>query len=112
MTGTDGTPRTDQTLEGTTPRTNDVTPTPVTNDTHIDATNDYDVPVATEVAETTPRRSRRLFIGLGIAGVTAAVVAGIAVGARSVFAAGRRGKHGDAGGGVPGQAQEIGRAHV
>ena len=105
MTGRDSTPRNDQNLEGTTPQTNGVTPTPVTNDSHIDATNDYDVPVATEVAETTPRRSRRLFIGLGVAGVAAAVVAGIAVGARSVFAAGRRGKHGDAAGGATGQAQ-------
>ena len=101
MTGIDGTSRNDQNPEGTTPEAPETTATPAAHETQVDTTA-HDVAGPTEA---TPRRSRRLFIGLGIAGVTAAVVAGIAVGARSVFAAGRRGKHGDAAGGATGQAQ-------
>ena len=92
MTGRDGTSRNDQNPDGTTPEAPETTATPAAHESQVDTT------------EATPRRSRRLLIGLGVAGVTAVVVAGVAVGARSVFAAGRRGKHG-AGGGMPGQAQ-------
>ena len=93
MTGIDGTSRNNQNPDGTTPEAPETTATPAAHESQVDTT------------EATPRRSRRLLIGLGVAGVTAVVVAGVAVGARSVFAAGRRGKHGDAGGGMPGQAQ-------
>ncbi|MFM7196510.1 MAG: dioxygenase [Chloroflexota bacterium] len=92
MTGIDGTSRNNQNPDGTTPEAPETTATPAAHESQVDTT------------EATPRRSRRLLIGLGVAGVTAVVVAGVAVGARSVFAAGRRGKHG-AGGGMPGQAQ-------
>jgi protocatechuate 3,4-dioxygenase beta subunit len=92
MTGIDGTSRNNQNPDGTTPEAPETTATPAAHGSQVDTT------------EATPRRSRRLLIGLGVAGVTAVVVAGVAVGARSVFAAGRRGKHG-AGGGMPGQAQ-------
>lgn len=93
MTGRDGTSRNNQNPDGTTPEAPETTATPAAHESQVDTT------------EATPRRSRRLLIGLGVAGVTAVVVAGVAVGARSVFAAGRRGKHGDAGGGMLGQAQ-------
>ena len=105
MTGTDGTPRNDQTPVGTTPETPEATAPPARHETPVETTAAHDVP---EPAEATPRRSRRLFIGLGAAGLAAAVVAGIAVGARSVFASGRRGKHGDAAGGAQGHAQGNG----
>jgi protocatechuate 3,4-dioxygenase beta subunit len=101
MTGTDGTPRNDQTPEGRTPDAPETTAIPEPYVTPVeDTTHD-----ATGPTEAAPRRSRRLFIGLGVAGVAAAVVVGIAVGARSVFAAGRRGRHGDTAGGATGQAQ-------
>jgi protocatechuate 3,4-dioxygenase beta subunit len=106
MTGTDGTTRTDQTPGDTTLQTPVVVVTPVPETTNVDATVAHDVIEATEA---TPWRSRRLFIGLGVAGVAIAVVAGVAVGARSVMATGRRSRHGDADGAVPGQAHGVAR---
>lgn len=99
MTGTDGTPRTDLTTDGTTPDASEPTAVPEARTALAGTTTPQGV------TEASGAPSRRLYIGLGITALVAAASAGIVIGARRAFAGMGRGRRGEGMGGAANLAQ-------